>query len=272
MTSKDWQVYFLDINDIQLQICIESLLYYKYDNVFDNVLKHFRKKCISEISITNVLYVCAANIRMPDLLLHNLCICNTTKETWIFELLTRIEQYAIEMLGLTVFHGSSLELMDRTVLIMGKRKTGKTTLTHYLVQNGWGMLDDDCIYYAGNIIYGIGLPLRLRELVYDDKNVLVKSIDTDGIERSLVITEMLKHQSMGEKIVVFPYYNPHGRFKVTEIKKSILFEKVLTNVRYSISNAKTLVDVTKLIKDVSVAYSISYSNCSDVNVFLKELR
>lgn len=122
-------------------------------------------------------------------------VCRTDSESWPFELLTTLEDHLLQIVRQTALHGAALARGDRTLLLLGERKSGKSTLTHYLTLHGWCLVDDDCCFYAQGILAGTGFPLRLRRCQYPESDIFWQCVDADGEERRFILPKQRIMQS-----------------------------------------------------------------------------
>lgn len=269
-SSKNFNLFVRLVEGRELRIYFERSLYLKYSETLEKIFQKFENKICCKKELDCGLYICCNKIyNIPEK--SKMYAYESLDGPYLFQLLSNVEEFIIEELGLTVFHGASICCREQIVLVLGERKSGKTTLTHYLIEHGWNLIDDDCIYYGDNIVFGMGFPLRLREIIFCKKNIFSKCIDASGEDRYLLLAQNSVVQKEGDIIVIFPQYSKNSNFSVSAISKMTLFTKLLQNVRYSISNAKSLIDATNLMKKMVAGYIITFSNCSDVNLFLKEL-
>lgn len=257
--------------NISIKIYFQKYIYRKYHVVIRNIFKIFQCTSVKFEQLQKGLYICYnQDVQIP--IESEIYMYDVASNDWIFELLTDVETYIINKLKITVFHGAAVCRNEHLVLIIGKRKSGKSTLTHFLVENGWNLIDDDCIYFDTDSVFGMGFPLRLRKMIYDSKRVFATCMDLDGEKRHLLSAPYYSLCVKTEEVtIVFPEYTQGSPFKKSIITKMQLFTMLLHNVRFSIDEIKSLRDVTYLMKFANSGYSVVYSKCSDVNLFLKEL-
>lgn len=62
-------------------------------------------------------------------------------------------------------HGAAVEYHGKAIVFLGATTTGKTTLTAYLTQNGFGYLTDDCVLIDRSdlTVHPVTTPIHLRE-------------------------------------------------------------------------------------------------------------
>lgn len=257
-TNKTINIYFL------------KRIYEKHFSIINNIFKLFEFKQIRKENAQRGFYVSdGADILPPDT--SELCVYDTSSEEWIFKLLTDVESYIIKELNVTVCHGACLAKNEYALLIMGQRKAGKSTLTHYLVKNGWTLIDDDCIYFDSDYVLGFGFPLRLRNIVFEDENIFAICLDMDGENRHLVVSQNCCRTFKFRKImIIFPEYTAGATIEINPISKIELFTQLLKNTRFSASEKKLIKDVTDLMRYANAGYEVKYSSCEEVKFFLME--
>ena len=257
------------VND-SIRIYIVKSIYQKHQLILNNIFRGFQCTPVGCQRLEKGLYICNANVEVP--FGSEMYEYDTTSNEWIFKLLTDVELYVIKKFGITVFHGASLCKDRQTVLIMGPRKSGKSTLTHFLIKKGWKLIDDDCIYFNGDTILGLGFPLKLRKIVFECNSVFASCVDMEGEARHLITTTDYSQISKLDKIaIIFPKYIDDCIIEINKISKIKLFTKLLQNVRFSYNEQNSLKDVTRLMRCVGSGYIIFYSNCTDVECYLEEL-
>lgn len=198
-------------------------------------------------------------------------VCETDSETWPFELLTALEDHLLQIIRQTTLHGAALVKGDRTLLLLGERKTGKSTLTHFLTLHGWRLMDDDCCFYAQGVLSGTGFPLRLRRCLYPESNIFWQCVDTDGEERHLIAPEQRIMQSTAPFFLIFPHYKPNADFYIERINRQALFSQLIPNVRYTPSGIHRIRDLTDFIRRTALACHVTYSLCEPVTTWIQEI-
>lgn len=254
-----------------IRIYFHKEIYRQYSVVIQKIFKMFQCTVTGLERLQKGLYVCCnQDVQTPlEVEVH---VYDLTNDSWIFELLTDVEIYIINELKVTVFHGAAVCKNKHIVLIMGERKSGKSTLTHFLIENGWDLIDDDCIYLDNGTIFGVGFPLRLRKRVYPSDRVFATCVDMDGEDRQLLSAHTYMHCADAKEItIIFPKYTRGSNFKKSIITKTQLFTILLQNVRFSVNEMASIRDVMYLMKIAYKGYSFMYSECVDVDLFLRGL-
>lgn len=252
-----------------IKIYVPKDIFQKYRVAICNVFKKFQRTYIKSEQLQKGMYICDNyDIQIP--MESELYIYDITNGDWIFGLLTDVETYVINELKITVFHGAAVCRNDHIVLIIGKRKSGKSTLTHFLIESGWKLIDDDCIYFDRDSVLGLGFPLRLRKVIFDSERIFTTCVDMDGERRYLLSASSYKLCAKAKNItIIFPTYMPGMTFFKEEISKMQLFTVLLQNIRYSVDEKSSVNDVVQLMRIANGGYSVAYSRCADVNSFLR---
>lgn len=183
---------------------------------------------------------------------------------WTFQCLTIIEDYLISESKLTVLHGSALVFGGNTFIILGERFSGKSTLTHYILNNTNSIfLDDDNVLYNSGEIYGLNLPMRLRNKPSSLENLICKFIDEYNNPRYLIDATNVQFQGTDSIFIIFPHYLKNSVPSFYKIHGQTLFEKLLKSVKYSFNNQQCFQDVCSIVKSIN-AYYTEYDDCAYV--------
>lgn len=189
-------------------------------------------------------------------------ICDTDSDRWIFKLMKNLEIFYSKVLKCTVIHGSCVSINDKNILFMGARRSGKTTLTHYLTIEKNGIyLDDDCVYLVDGMYVGFCMPLPMRDAVdlSYNKFFITKTTDTDGIIRFLYSPQHSIHNVHKIDMVVFPQYGSNRVNCIKKMSSSEAFNRIIKNVR-SYSEMKTMFTDIKKLATTANCYDLQYSN------------
>nr|WP_296461181.1 hypothetical protein [uncultured Acetatifactor sp.] len=253
------------IGRIELHIQIDEDLYNANLSIFNCIFSTFRKNkayISDESSMRDSIYIFSTDVTLRNLENESYFIqCNTCDPLWVTELIGILEEWYATTMKCTILHGSCIRLLDKNILLMGARKFGKTTLTGYLALNrNAEYLDDDCVYFFEDEIWGFNMPIAVRKNV--DKlplnNLVCTAYDGENIERMLFRPFDCIDKLSSIEFILFPVYNTENINRAIEIKKGVLFNKIINNVRHSQSISKLFHDVCELSKDIK-AFSIWYS-------------
>ncbi len=148
---------------------------------------------------------------------------------------------------------------------MGERKSGKTTLTYFLtcVKSNY-FLDDDCLYILNRKYYGFNMPISIREPYILPSalsfNMVCRTMDDDETYRTLIKAQNQLDHFDNIDYIIFPKFERNASDEILKIPESILFKKIINNVRSDKDMYTTYKDVYNLIHNVKGAYSIKYSS------------
>ncbi|MCI5745254.1 MAG: hypothetical protein MR270_03125 [Erysipelotrichaceae bacterium] len=197
-------------------------------------------------------------------------IVNTFCSNWKFELLNSIENYICVAIADLSIHGSALVFDNKMYWLVGKRKSGKSTLAYNIIERFFTrFIDDDCIILINNKTYGLGLPSKSRTMI---KNKDYIAVDEYGYKRYLYFNENIIDEIDLYPLIIFICYSKDNN-SVLKCNKKEVFEQLLCNCKYS-SNKKKKFSYLINIATNSIAYSINYS-CFDnflkiYNKYIKE--
>lgn len=195
---------------------------------------------------------------------NNCFLLNKTNNKWMFELMKKLAKFYSSILECTVLHCSSVRIENKNILFMGARRSGKTTMTHYLTINKNGIyLDDDSIYIEKDRYIGFNMPLPMRMCRVKDLNIdkffVGQTIDTDGILRTLYMPPKRIDCLCPIDAIVFPKYGRDKLNRIEKISKAEAFKNIINNVS-SYAEMKTMfLDVKKLALN-SDCYEMEYSS------------
>ena len=189
-------------------------------------------------------------------------ICDSNNNKWIFKLMKNLEKFYAEILNCTVIHGSCVRVNNKNILFMGKRWSGKTTLTQYLsIHKNGEYLDDDCIYIVNGLYVGFGMPLPLRNLTnsHADKFFISQTTDTDGIIRDLYAPPQYASYFQTIDIVAFPQYGADKTNRITKVPQTDAFKKIINNISGHGEMKTMFLDIKNLVMGCD-CYEIEYSS------------
>lgn len=149
-------------------------------------------------------------------------------------------------------HGGAVEYKGEAYLIVAATASGKTTLTSYLISNGFGYITDDCILLnCSNFdIYPFSTPIHLRRGGYNVLKKLgclpetVMLLDDVYIKRYVYTPENYITQPIPLKKIFF----------ITRTKNSNRIEKMTTNEK-----------ITALLKSPITEYKIDSNYLSFIS-------
>lgn len=130
------------------------------------------------------------NELITDQRIRHKIICDTSDKNWRLQLIGSLEDWYANTLKCTIIHGSCVLLNNKSILMIGKRKSGKTTLTGYLtIQKEATYLDDDCIYIMYNEYVGFNMPISVRD-------------NADGLSKDTIVGEFVDGEEINRKLFI----------------------------------------------------------------------
>jgi len=260
--------YAKHLDDHTLCIKVDMELYYAHKDFFNCILHSFspynaadRRDATHLIYITsNPLQAFASGYRI---------FCNPDNPQWKFQLICELEEVYATLLNCTVLHGACLEYNGKGILILGSRRSGKTTLVYNLIRYyNAKYLDDDCVYCINGKYYGFLHPVSLRYEPDSHENRTLEIQDSDNCSRWLVSTENRLDILSQIDVVLFPQYGVHLQKQMRLIGGSELFERVINNTRHSKDMISLFRDVCSVIQNAKsyiMEYASSYEALELVN-------
>ena len=245
--------------DINILISIEEDLFKLYRQQFDSIFSTFSVSCgYSDKAIKMFIFSTRENENNFD------ADCkfyyDMNSKSSYFYLANFVAEFISHVLCCTTIHGSLVEVCEKNILIIGSRKSGKTTLTTFLIENyDAKYLDDDHVYIHNGMYKGFNMPIFLRSSEVFPSQYM--TFDEENVCRIAFIPQ--KKMEMVEKIdlILFPHYSAYSKKKVQKVNGTRLFKAIMNNIRFYNSQAFLLKDIAKLSSD-STAYDINY-NCFD---------
>ena len=255
------------IGKVQISIFIEESLYKKYHTIFKSLFRTYISANEESHGYYEeyIYYILSSNYDQLDKN-HRLTVCDTQNDSWIFTLISDLDEFYAEVLRCTVLHGSCLQINGKNILLIGERWSGKTTLTRYLTINKNGFfLNDDSIYLIDNTIIGFGMPLPIRNAKINDYEdyFVAQTTDSDDVVRFLYSPPNIINDCNTIDAIIFPKYILSGRTYIKKTTKGDTFNTLIKKVRFYGTMGAMFDDIKKL-SQLSDCYSIEYSSCSIV--------
>lgn len=165
---------------------------------------------------------------------------------------------------------------NKTILLLGERKNGKTTLLQYLLnEEGSCYLDDDNIFVFCDSVFGFCRPMPIRNIdVCKNPSIVAATIDGDECVRTLCRANNNVISLEKVDYVFFPRYIS-GSSTIAEyvcLQGGLFFNKIMKNVRHSTSISNLYTDIkflTKQARGFYFEYSSSEEAYEKVNAILK---
>lgn len=226
--------FFRKVFDIIICISVESKVY-NYDSAIiealfrtyevqpilglGNRINYYIISDYTELTIKDYTYYSECNFENPD---------------WRFRLIKELELFYGKVLDSIVLHGSCVRYLEKNILLLGERRSGKTTLTHYLsIEKNGTYIDDDCVYINENLIIGFSMPLPIRDSTICSNNsfFIAKTLDTDGFDRTLFLPPQYLGCVSYIDVIIFPLYNRNGKNEIRRVSENRAFKIIMSNIR-----------------------------------------
>lgn len=188
-----------------------------------------------------------------------------TTEQAAFKLSVEMEQIFCEKIERSfpesiLFHGGLLSIKGSSLMILGGKGVGKSTLISLLTEeNNVTYHSDDIVAMVNKELFGIPIPQRLRYVVEKNKkNIIGHGIDFSGQIRMFSRPSNVSINKVMCNTVIIPCYNT----EVNECKELIGYEKLmcLTENIKSIRGIKDVyLKVGQMSKEIK-AYKLLYKD------------
>ncbi len=258
-------------------IKIDDILYHQYMDVFCSLFSTYSFDILKSSASKKTICIYSSDFPL-NYPFDNGCdyyyTCNTDNNNWITTLMDFLEYCYYSILNCTILHGSCVKINGNGILMLGGRRSGKSTLTYHLInQNNALYLDDDAIFLYNNSLIGFNSPIRMRNKCTDNSMLLEKSIDIDNelhyvynIENDRKISKITK-----PSCIIFPKYNTDIDFQIAELSGYALINQILSNVKESANLLTTYKDISSYFSNIQ-AYVLQYNNCDRVSCFLYKIK
>lgn len=267
-------------------IGVENIIYEKAYAVFDQLLATFLEHDTYEKVEFDIKIIICSDISTENSIGASghgrkneyRVICNATDGHWIFCLLCDLEELLVNAMDCTVLHGGGLVFHNKTILLLGERRRGKTTLLQYLLsEDGNSYLDDDNIFMFDDSVYGFCRPMPIRNIdVCKNPGIIATTIDGDECVRTLCKANNSVASLKKVDYVFFPRYigNSSAIDEYICLQGSAFFDKIIKNVRHSTSISSLYSDVIMLSKRARgfyFEYSSSEEAYKKINMILQNV-
>lgn len=260
------QTYRRKVGALEVIIHVEKELYEYVPQVFDAIFCTF-EQCYY-VDNPDAIHIYSQKNAIDEYKYP--CFCNTRNPMWIFLMINMLEHYLYKILNCTVLHGACVKIDNKNILIVGERRSGKTTLTKYLVNMYNAVyMGDDSIFIINNIFYGFSFPILMRKIDKKTKS-LSTTKDEENSKRYIYSFEKIFAQTSRIDFIIFPKYDRLIEFQCDQIKDRFLFEALLCNVKESKDVHTMFNDINNLVSTAQ-AYRIHYNKCSNIARFIAEL-
>jgi hypothetical protein len=181
-----------------------------------------------------------------------------------------------------LFHAAALAWQGQGLILPGATSAGKTTLTAWLMTQGFDYLTDEMVYlpWQANHIQPLTRPLNLKSAArsiletFFDRAAhlpqLISSTHADLIPPT-VLRPTNRLSEPPPALIIFPRYRPQTDFALQPLSKA----QAGLELMQTLVNAKNLPDhgfseITRLVKDVP-AYKMRYANFAQIGEQIKRL-
>lgn len=255
----------------KITIFVEKELYLIYPEIFNDIFGNIQYASKIPFDEKHVCFIVDKknHIDKCEKNSENIIYCNTQQDDWIFNMLIQFEEFVIKNFGKIVFHGACLQYKNVAVMIVGERGAGKSTLVSNLCQkNECRYVDDDTIFWDKEILFGLNMPIRLRQIQDNMNHIYYNTLDNEGKIRYLYTPTNKTFLAGKPNIILFAKYNTEN-MQVRKVDKNECFMKLLINTRHCSEQREMIKFITSLIKNAD-AYDIAYRDYSFVFDFLKQ--
>ena len=251
---------------INILICIEEHLFKHRREQFDSIFSTFKvSQDYSDNMIKMFIFSADTNKNKfeADCKFHY----DMDSKSSYFYLANFVEEFISHVLCCTTIHGSLVQVFEKNILIIGSRKSGKTTLTTFLVKNyNAKYLDDDHIYIRDGMYLGFNMPIFLRSSKAFSSPYT--TFDEENVCRTAFIPTQKIQQVADVDIIIFPHYSADLEGKVQQLSGTRLFRSIMDNIRFYNTQVVLLNDIAKL-SNCSTAYDITYSSYNWIDKLIK---
>lgn len=247
------------ICDIDLLICIEKELFMNQRYVFDSIFSTFT---INGTYVNKAIKMYIFSNKKNENILDVDCkfFYDTNSKHSYFFLANFVEEFLTCVLCCTTIHGSMVRVFEKNILIIGTRKSGKTTLTKFLIEKyNAEYLNDDHVYIHTGVYKGFNMPMFLRtseicrsqHMTFDEENVC----------RVAFIPRKKFEMVEGVDLIIFPHYCGQSKTEKRQLSGTRLFKMIMNNIRFYRDSPTLMKDIVRLSNNV-MAYEVRY-HCFD---------
>lgn len=271
------KTFFRTVGYVNICISVEEMLYYNNKVFFDEVLDTF--VITNDNHCSNTIYIFDHNSLLIKQLYqeHRLSgldesykthfvTCDTSDSHWMSFLMCDLEEIFINVLKCTTLHGAGIDIQDKKILILGERRSGKTTLVRDILNTyKCKYLDDDCVFIFDGAYYGFNRPLPIRSNEHSlelYQNNIGVTLDGENELRILIPTKSKAISFDDIDVVIFPKYVSSDIKKnsyIKELDTSAFYNCLISNVRFSKDTKQLFFDIMKIVKN-AMGYYLEYDS------------
>lgn len=249
-----------------IEIRIDDELYTSQYRILKDLFLTFQVKDV-ETDNALIIYIYANEENVNTVMAHCKFQYKERGGRGYFYLANMLEEFYTKTLRCTVLHASMLYVFGNNVLIVGNRKSGKTTLTKYLIDKyGAYYIDDDSVYIFDNSFYGFNMPMFLRHPFSSD-STMVKTRDEEGRQRYVYIPQNRLQSVKTADVIVSPLYDADSGYSAEKTEDGRLFCLLLNNIRSFADKPSLLKDLSSITKTAN-AYSVRYNGYDNMERFI----
>lgn len=264
-----------DFGYVSIVIKIENNIYFKQKNTFDSLFFTYDIEVKNKNKNIKIIYILNSedyDNDSPIMLCDYYHLCDFNIDNWLNILINFLEYCYEKILMCTILHGSCVVLNNKGIMLLGKSKSGKSTLTYHLIhENNAQYLDDDVIYLVNNSFIGFNSPMRMRQKCNNFRLLEIEK-DIDDVSRYTYDIENNQKIDCIEKIsyIIFPKYQSDVDFQISEIDKYTLTNNIIANIKGTPNMTTVFKDMSKCFTNLK-AYEIKYNNCNKASGFLNTI-
>lgn len=274
MNLELMEKYHRKIGCRDLFVFVDYSIEKEYNQMIQSVLRTYTRVFDSTVPLTDDCFYILSEIHKGVFPLEQSYIIYGNDDNWMYGLINDLDVFYEEKIACVAVHGACISINNKSILIIGKRWSGKTTLAHFLlgISNGKYM-SDDCVYVQNNFIFGFCTPIPIRDYnktITDRSDEVLDTIDDgDGVKRTLVVPPQIIASMNRIDYIVFPQYNPNCIGEIKQVKSVDLINKIICNVR-SYNNMSELLGVISNLAKEAKSYYLKYSNSDMAYKLLNE--
>ena len=272
MSEDSMRRFFRKVFDNIICVSVDSKVYNYDPTMFDALFRTYESHPILGTRSLIDYYVVSDYKKLTTKNFTYYSECNFENPNWRFRLIKDLEMFYAKVLDSIVMHGSCIRYLGKNILLLGARRSGKTTLTHYLsIKKKGTYIDDDCVYINEKLTIGFAMPLPIRDstVCNDSSYFIAHTVDTDGFDRTLFLPP--RYLSCVSKIdaIIFPMYNNDEKNEIRQVNEDEAFKKILSNIR-SHNNMINLFNTCKQLIRGCSCFELQHTNSKNACVMIEK--
>ena len=184
--------------------------------------------------------------------------------------------------GGCLFHGAGVSWQNQGIILAGQTGVGKSTLTAWLLTQGFGYLTDELVFVPqqSNTFQGFIRPINLKPSAKPILDEILNGSEPhdqilEGTVGRLVAASALNRGKLHIKsrlnLIIFPHYKPHSDFDLHRISKAeagLVLMQCLVNARNLPEHG--FPEIVRLVREIPT-YQMTYSDFGPVKQALMPL-